>query len=418
MRVKNKKWYRLDNAAKIFPPNISKRDPKVFRFACELYDDVDKIVLQNALNKSLEEYPVFLSSLKRGLFWYYLETSSVTPIVTEEKNVVCDAIDKDLLFRVSYYRKRINLEVNHALTDGTGTLEFLKSLVSNYLIEKHNIKTKIILDTNSISEKETDSFDKYYDKNNKIKFSKSVRAYNLKGERYPENRLKIIEGVVPTKKVIELSKKYNTTVTIFLTSILIKSIGEVMSLKQKRRPIVVTVPVNLRKYFKSSTVRNFFNTISVRYKMSGNDTLEQVIESIDKQFKEKLTKESLTKQMNSFALIENIFIVRLIPVFIKDIVLKHCYNQSLKEETIVLSNIGIIEMPQELQKYIKLFDVFASTTKTQICMCSYLDNMSLSFTTHFVDSEIEKNFFKELSNNDVEVLINTNIVEDDYEELL
>ena len=352
------------------------------------------------------------------MFWYYLETSSVTPRVTEEKNVVCDTIDKDLLFRVSYYRKRINLEVNHALTDGTGTLEFLKSIVSNYLIEKHNIKTKIILDTNSISEKETDSFEKYYDKTNKIKLSKKERAYNLKGERYPENRLKIIEGVVPTNKIKELSKKYNTTVTVYLTSVLIKSIGEVMSLKQKRKPIVVTVPVNLRKYFKSSTVRNFFNTISVRYKMSGNDTLEQIIECIDKQFKEKLTKESLTKQMNSFALIENIFIVRLIPVFIKDIVLKYCYNSSLKEETIVLSNIGIVEMPKELQKYIKLFDVFASTTKTQICMCSYLDNMTLSFATHFVDSEIEKNFFKELSNNDTEVLINTNVVEDDYEELL
>lgn len=418
MKVKNKKWYKLDNAAKIFPPNISKRDPKVFRFACELYEDVDKIILQNALNKTLEEYPVFLSSLKRGLFWYYLETSSVTPIVTEEKNVVCDAIDKDLLFRVSYYRKRINLEVNHALTDGTGTLEFLKSIVSNYLIEKHNIKTKIILDTTSISEKETDSFEKYYDKSKKLEFSRSIKAHNLKGERYPENRLKVIEGVVPTKKVIELSKKHNTTVTVYLTSVLIKSVGATMSIKQKRKPIVVTVPVNLRKYFKSNTVRNFFNTISVRYKMSTDDDLEKIIESVDKQFKEYLVLENLNKQMNSFALIENIFIVRLIPVFIKDIVLKYCYNQSRKEQTIALSNIGIVEMPKELQKYIKLFDVFASTDCTQICMCSYLDNMSLSFTTHFVDSEIEKNFFKELSKNDMEVLINTNVVEDDYEELL
>ncbi|MBQ9072834.1 MAG: hypothetical protein IJY25_06725 [Bacilli bacterium] len=418
MKVKNKKWYKLDNAAKIFPPNINKKDPKVFRFACELYEDVDKIILQKALNKTLEDYPVFLSSLKRGLFWYYLETSSVTPIITEENNNVCDEIEKDLLFRVTYYRKRINLEVNHSLTDGTGTLEFLKSIVANYLIEKHNIKSKIILDTNSIIEKETDSFEKYYEKNNKMKFSKGVKAYNLKGEKYPENRLKVIEGVMSTKKVIELSKKYNTTVTAYLVSILIKSIGETMSIKEKRKPIGITVPVNLRKYFKSSTVRNFFNTISIKYKMSGNDTLEQIIESVDKQFKEKLTKESLTNQMNSFALLENIFVIRLIPVFIKDVVLKFFYNRSMKYETIVLSNIGIVEMPKELQKYIKLFDVFASTAKTQVCMCSYLDNMVFSFTTHFIDSEIEKNFFKELSKNDIEILINSNIVEDYYEELL
>jgi hypothetical protein len=52
-------------------------------------------------------------------------------------------------------------------------------------------------------------------------------------------------------------------------------------------------------------------------------------------------------------------------------------------------------------------------------MCSYLDNMVISFTTHFINSEIEKNFFKELSENEINIIINTNIVEDDdYEEVL
>ncbi|MBE6139408.1 MAG: hypothetical protein E7174_02760 [Firmicutes bacterium] len=419
MKIKNKKWYKLDNAAKIFPPNINKKDSKVFRFACELYEDIDKTILQNALDKTLEEYPVFLSSLKKGLFWYYLETSSVTPLVTEENKAICDIIDKDLLFRVSYYKKRINLEVNHSLTDGTGTLAFLKSLVSNYLIEKYNIKSKIIMDTTSVYEKEIDSFEKYYSKNKKINLTKSIKAYNLKGEMYPENRLKIIEGVVSTKKIIELAKNYKTTVTVYLTSVLIKSIGETMSVKERKKPIVVTVPVNLRKYFKSNTVRNFFNTISVRYKMNGNDKIEQIIESVDKQFKQYLQIDNLNKQMNSFAVFENVFIIRLVPVFIKDVVLKYFHSRSRKEQTIALSNIGIVEMPKELQKYIKLFDVFASTDCTQICMCSYLDNMVLSFTTHFVDSEIEKNFFKILNKNDIEIVINTNIVEDDdYEEVL
>ena len=97
MSNKVKKWYKLDNAGKIFPPTSDKNDPKVFRFACELYEDVDKLVLQNALDKTLEEFPMFLSSLKKGLFWYYLETSSVVPKVLEEENYICDKMDKDLL---------------------------------------------------------------------------------------------------------------------------------------------------------------------------------------------------------------------------------------------------------------------------------------------------------------------------------
>lgn len=420
MKVKNKKWYKLDNAAKIFPPNATRKDPKVFRFSCELYEDIDKKNLQNALDETLEEYPVFLSSLKRGLFWYYLETSSVKAIVEEEQNTICDKMDKELLFRVSYYKKRINLEVNHALTDGTGTLAFLKSLVSNYLIEKYKIKSKIIIDKASIHEKEIDSFEKYYEKSKKLTFPKGKKAYNLKGEVYPENQLKVIEGLASTDKVKKLAKQHNTTVTAYLISVLIKSIGATMSLKEKRKPVIITVPVNLRNYFKSNTVRNFFNTITIEYKFKAdNDNLEQIIESVNKQLKESLTKEKLSEQMNALALLENIFIIRVVPVFIKDIVLKFFHKQSRKEQTIALSNIGIVDMPEKLQPYIKLFDVFTSTDCTQLCMCSYLDNMTLSFTTHFIDSEIEKNFFKELSEQDVEIIINTNVVEDEsYEEVL
>lgn len=420
MKAKNKKWYKLDNAAKIFPPNETKKDPKVFRFACELYEDIDKSILQYALDRTLEEYPVFKSSLKKGLFWHYLETSSVIPVVTEEKNIVCDKMDKEILFRVFYYKKRISLEVNHALTDGTGTMEFLKSLVSNYLIKKYKIKSKIIMDKTSIYEKEIDSFEKYYEKLKKLEIPKGKKAHNLKGEMYPESQLKVIEGLVSTEKIKKLAKSYNTTVTAYFVSILIKSIGATMSIKEKRKPVIITVPVNLRKYFKSNTVRNFFNTITIEYKFEdGNDDIKQIVESVDKQLKENLTKEKLSAQMNALALLENTFIIRVVPLFIKDIVLKYFHNRSRKEQTIALSNIGIVEMPEKLQPYIKLFDVFASTDCTQLCMCSYLDNMTLSFTTHFIDSEIEKIFFKELSDKDIDVIIDTNIMEDnDYEEVL
>lgn len=420
MNKKNKKWYKLDNAAKIFPPTSTKRDPKVFRFSCELYEDVDEKYLQKALDKTLEEYPVFLSSLKRGLFWYYLETSSVTPKVTKEAYAVCEPMDKDLLFRTSYYRKRINLEAHHSLTDGTGAIQFLKSLVSNYLIDKYNIKEKIVLDDTSVYEKEVDSFEKYYKKSKKIKIPKSDLAYNLKGVRYPENRLKVIEGIVPSKNIISIAKEHETTVTIYLTSLLIKSIITTMSIKDKRKPIVISIPVNLRKYFKSNTVRNFFSTIEINYKANEeNDNIEEIIKCVSFQFKDNLKKERLDQKMNSLALLENVFIIRLVPIFIKDFVLKYFHFKSKREHTMTLSNVGIIEMPKELQKYIKLFDVFTSTEFVQMCMCSYLDTMTLSFTSNFVNSEIQKNFFKELSNKGIEIIINDNVVEDDnYEEVL
>ena len=117
--------------------------------------------------------------------------------------------------------------------------------------------------------------------------------------------------------------------------------------------------------------------------------------------------------MNGLALFENIFIIRLVPVFIKDIVLKISYMLSRRYHTMTFSNIGIVTMPEVFEKYIDYFDVFASTDGMQACMCSYKDSLMVSFTSHFINAEIEKNFFRTLTGNDIKVTINANIVEED-----
>ena len=101
---KDRQWSRLDNAAKIFPSTSGKRDTKVFRFACELVRPVEEAILQQALDRTLEEFPGFLCVLKHGLFWYYLEASDQRPVVHPENQPPCSALYKQneytLLFDV------------------------------------------------------------------------------------------------------------------------------------------------------------------------------------------------------------------------------------------------------------------------------------------------------------------------------
>ena len=111
------RWSRLDNAAKIFPSTSSKKDPKVFRFSCELTEPVDGQTLQFALDQAMEKFPFYRSVLKKGLFWYYFEDSTRRPVVQPEELPPCAPIysadRKGLLFRVSFFERRINLEVYH-----------------------------------------------------------------------------------------------------------------------------------------------------------------------------------------------------------------------------------------------------------------------------------------------------------------
>ena len=137
--MKNKKWYKLDNAGKIFPPTTDHYDTKTFRFSVALKEGIDKEILTNALKDTLKDYPIFHSTLKKGIFWYYLEESDVKPFVTLEERIPCDYM-YGLLYKVTYYKKRINLEVSHALTDATVTLAFLKALTENYLKLKHKLE--------------------------------------------------------------------------------------------------------------------------------------------------------------------------------------------------------------------------------------------------------------------------------------
>ena len=409
------KWYRLDNAAKIFPPSKNKYDAKIFRFSVSLKEDIKKDVLIMALNKTLIEFPIFNSILKRGLFWYYLEESTIKPIVLEEEKQPCSTFATPLLFQVTYYQKRINLEVNHALTDGTGTLMFLKSLVARYLDILYNIKSTDVINKASTKESSHDSFKKYKSKiTGRSKESKKF-AYQLKDERYAENRLKIIEGIVSTQDILKKSKEYNVSLTVYLTSILIKSIALSMDTKDYSKPIVIVIPVNLRKIYPSYTVRNFFNAVSISYKYNGED-LKDIIIKVDKEFKKHLDPNNIKNNMNKMAKLEDIFILRLIPIFIKDFILRYAYKLTDCYTTMTLSNIGIITMPAVYQKYIDYFDVFTSTSKMQLCMCSYLDKLLLSFTSQFINSEIEKNFFRYLSTEGLKITINTNQIGDDNNE--
>ena len=246
----SKEWSRLDNAAKIFPPTSGKRDTKVFRFACELNGEVDAAVLQHALDKTVERFPLYRSTLKKGLFWHYFEESDLRPEVAEETLPLCAPLyspDRPgLLFRVLYYRRRISLEVFHAVADGSGAMQFLRTLVFLYIMEKHGDEIAGSPELGgyeaSLEQRRTDAFRKYYARKNKgARPARSQRAYRIRSERLPEERLGVIEGQMSARAVLEEAHKWDATMSEFLTALLILAIYDCMEVRHRGRPVVITV---------------------------------------------------------------------------------------------------------------------------------------------------------------------------------
>ncbi len=411
-------WTRLDNAAKIFPANTNEKDTRVFRFICELEEDIDKEILQQALDSTISLFPMYQVVLRRGFFWYYFETTDLKPLVKGEDKPPCGMLyvqnAKNLLFQVTYFNKRINLEMYHALADGTGALGFLKTLVYFYITIRYqeDFKDRLPgLDYDaSFSQKMDDSFLKHYSGDQKLDKIKITKAYQIAGHRTIDNRIKVIEGEMSVKQILELAHHHNTTLTVYLTALFMKAISMEMPMRAKKYPVVLSVPVNLRTYFPSDTARNFFTTINISYdfgKASGD--LDDVIKVVKETFEKELTEEKLREHMNRLSALEHNAFMRVIPLVWKDSILRLANNLADRGVTASLSNIGRVTITKELMPYIHIFNCFTSVRRPQIAMCSFGDRLMVSLASPFTATDIQKNFFRILSSEGANVCIASNI---------
>ena len=413
----SRQWARLDNAAKIFPPTTTARDAKVFRFSCALYEHVDQKVLEHALQKTIERFPHYRSVIKKGLFWYYFEQSPLMPVVREENRPPCssiyDADKKQLLFEVTYYKHRINLEVYHALSDGTGAMQFLRTLVIYYLAEKHAedlnpADSGASVHDASESQKNADSFSKYYRKS-RAHGKKYPVAHQHRGEILPEFRVGVIEGIASVQKMRALAGEYGTTLSEFLTAVFIKAIHEGMSFGEERKPVAISVPVNLRRFFPSESARNFFGVITVGHHFrTCGDSIEDIIKSVQQCYREQLKKEELALKVNSLIGIEHSFAARIVPLIIKNPGMKFAAWLSSRTFTATFSNIGKIDIPVQFEQYINLFDLMNRTRKMQLCLCSYKDKLMINFTSPFINTDVQRCFFRELTGHGIKLEVTTN----------
>ncbi len=403
MKQKNAHWRKLDNAAKLYSAASNKKDTRVFRFYCELKEMVQPELLQEALNQTVQTFPMFLMVLRKGLFWHYLEPCNLHPIVKEEYKEPCSRLyikdKKTLLFEVTYYKKRINFEVFHVLTDGTGATEFLKELVKNYLYLAHREdgleQVSMLPEDMTVQDQEDDSFLKYYSKEQRRPKEKKAKAFQIRKKKKENHHLHVHEHVVSVQAVLKRSRELGVSMTVFLTAVYLMAIHEEMSKMQEKRPVVLMVPVNLRKFFPSTSMLNFFNWIEPGYDFTSQDgSFEAVLEHTKRFFKEELTEEKMAAHISELLALELHPILRLAPLELKNLCIHAGAKFSEKNVTAIFSNMSAVKMPESYVPYIERFGVYTNTPKLELCLCSFADKLSFAFTSRYDTENIERNFYR------------------------
>ncbi|WP_105615401.1 condensation domain-containing protein [Vallitalea okinawensis] len=405
------KWFRLDNAAKIYPAFATKEDTATFRLAAILYDNINPEQLQKALESIMGRFPSMAVSMRKGLFWYYFEPNPNKPLVHLESASPCRAIDKEenngYLFKVFYYKKRIAVECFHALTDGYGGIEFLKALVFAYIKYEYpdmEPDKMIKVAGEQINREELeDSFKAYYESDIQVKpRPRDVGAQHIVGTPMRENTIIVSHGRMSASQLNQIAKKRGATITVYLTAILIMTINNMNKQRMKvQRPIVVAVPVNLRRIFPSETMRNFSYFVNVVVKPSDNLTLDQIIQQIKKQMKEGLKKETLYTHIHHNVSFEKNIVLRLTPNFIKNLLLKQVRTyKSKKVVTTTLTNPGIIHMPEVMKAYVEHFECVLYASKPHYintAVCSYNDHLVVSISRAMQEHNLVDYYFDYLT---------------------
>lgn len=398
-----KNWRKLDNTAKIFSLD-DKKNTSTFRYSVLLKKDVDPNILQKALNKTINDCPSYKMKMGAGLFWNYLELNEKNIIIQEEHEIPCEHINfknnNDYLFKVTYYKNKINLDVFHVLTDGAGAAVLLRALIYNYFIIMYKLPNDIKYE-NEINNYQ-DQYLKYYD--SKLKeIGKSKKAYQLPG--IPNKKINnTYHYIVSVKELKKICKKYNVTITEYLTAIYIYALYNSLYNKKSKKELVIAIPINLRKIFNQETSANFFTYMKINSNVSGKKkvTFNEVLDYTKGEFYIKLTEDKIKEYITRDMKIGMNIPIRLSPLFMKKLFIKYLGFSVKSGITSHLSNMGPIEIEDKYKKYIDNIIVLVmpnNEQKIKCTVCSYLDNLNITLNSNINDKNLQKEFFSLLKKN-------------------
>lgn len=425
-------WFRLDNAAKIFPAVDNRRDTTMFRLTAALDEPVDPERLQRAVDNLIERFPYFQVKLRAGLFWHYLQTIPGRVLVKRERETPCATINarsgKTYLYRVLYFDRRIVLEFSHILTDGAGGLEYCRALIAEYL-KLGGVKLYDLEDIKRPGheippEEYEDSYQQFAD--NTIPDPPELeRAFQIPDSLVYPWRLAVTTGISPIKPLLDLSRNSKVSLTEYLSAVYIEALYEyLMNIPRTERrrflrPIRLVIPVNARKIFSVNTMRNFILHVTPGIdprlgSYSFDEILNQVHHFMRVELNEKFIKQQIARNMRG----ETIPFIRFTPLFVK-IPIEKVFYQKYGNGIVsgVLSNLGPVAVPESIAQRVRRFEFITvpnQDTKLSAGIISYGDRIFMTFGSLIDDRSIEKRFFTSIRKRGIPVKIETNYTQKRY----
>ena len=247
-----KQWFPLDHSAKIYPLALGYNQMAMFRLSAYLKEPVVPEILQIALTFTIKRFPQFATTLKKGVFWHYLDSRKGHYAIEEETAKPFEPIRVSLTnsrtFKVLYYQNRISVEIFHALTDGTGGMVFLKTLIREYLrllgIDSKPDETTLDINVPTLSEENANEFENIEKAEASGLLNK--KALQMSGKLARIKPSQIIHFKMDAQKLLETARRRNTTITGYIGALNLMAMK--YATESSTGEFSIQVPVNMRKF--------------------------------------------------------------------------------------------------------------------------------------------------------------------------
>lgn len=419
-----RQWYRLDNAALIFPTIIRRNWNNVFRVSVTLTEPVDPDALSRAAEDLKPRFPTIFVRLKAGFFWYYLETIREAPRAEKDYAYpLTHMTRRDLrncCVRILYYENRIAVELFHSVTDGTGGMQFLKNLTARYLELRYGVTVppgEGVVDWREAPRREEtrDCFQLCV--TNRAIGRAEEDAWRLTGSPEEDRFRHIVLGIVPTQALLDKAHGQGVTVTAYLAAVMAQAVRDLQEAEgvpvRRQKPVKITIPVNLRKTFGMDTLRNFALAVNIGFDPRlGAYSHEQVCRLMHHQLAAETTPQRMAGRVTKNVAEQRSVLLRLVPLCIKKQVMRLVYALSGESKGCLnVSNMGVVTAPQAMKPYIRRFEFIIGVQYSYPNNCSVVTwegKTYISMIRGIRESELERLFFSRLVAEGIPVDIESN----------
>jgi len=171
--------------------------------------------------------------------------------------------------------------------------------------------------------------------------------------------------------------------------------------------------VNLRRLFPSRTLRNFaMYSVPELIPRLGHYTFEEICAIIQHRMALEVTPKYMSTMIATNISSERLMAVRIIPLFLKNIIMKLIFNAVGERQTCTsLSNLGAVALPAEMKPYVTRFDFILNaqaTTPNNCSAISFGDHLCLSIVRNIREPNLERHFHAVLQSLGIKAQVQSN----------